>query len=301
MNDIGSILQRYNIPIQRSPHKNVRKGWIGIDCPKCSPHSHKFRMGLQIGTLRAHCWMCGSFFLPDVLSLILRKPKGEIYDIIGTLPKSGGHRRDAEIPLGIYKPPPNVADFAPSHERYLKNRGFDPGKLAQEWGLRGIGISGRLSWRIFIPIFDRFGRAVSWTTRSIATDPNVVRYWSATPDEEAHPHKSLLYGAHKARHTIIVVEGPVDVWSIGPGAVGTLGVGFSTVQKSLIGEYPRRVICFDAEPLAQRRAEQLCEDLCLLPGLTENVMLETGKDANSCDPAEIAELREKYLPEYVLG
>lgn len=299
MTSIVDILSRHGIAYKLPPHRNVRRGWVGIDCPKCSPHHGKFRLGFEIGSLRAHCWVCGSFYTPDILALLLRKSKDEIHELIGDLPRSKHSEYFEAVPTGIYKPPSNVGAFEFAHEHYLRSRGFVPEEVAREWGVGGIGIASRLQWRLFIPIFDRFGRKVSWTTRSLAKDAT-VRYWSASPEEESVPHKSLLYGAHKARHTVVVLEGPVDVWTIGPGAVATLGVGFSTEQKSLIGQYPRRVVCFDAEPDAQRRAGELCEDLCLLPGVTENVVLESGKDPNSCDKSEIQELRQRYFPEYFL-
>src|SRR5690606_40342887 len=100
-----------------------------------------------------------------------------------------------------------------------------------------------------------------------------------------------------SRHTIVIVEGPIDAWTIGPGAVATFGLSFSAEQKAAMSEFPRRVVCFDSEHLAQKQAKRLCEDLCLLPGVTENVVLESGKDPRSCDPDEVLELRKRYFPE----
>jgi hypothetical protein len=62
-----------------------------------------------------------------------------------------------------------------------------------------------------------------------------------------------------------------------------------------IGQIPFRVLCFDSEPDAQRRAHELARQLQAFPGETIVVKLETGKDPNSADPTEIKQLRERYL------
>ena len=88
--------------------------------------------------------------------------------------------------------------------------------------LQGIGLHPRLPWRLFIPIHSH-GRPISWTTRSIGTKDK-KKYITASPAEEAAPHKQTLYGLDYCRHTVIVVEGPLDAWNIGPGAAATYGL-----------------------------------------------------------------------------
>lgn len=295
MPNIVDILSNAGVPHTTS-HKNVRSGWCAVDCLKCSPNTRKFRCGFELSTNRCHCWLCGSLYAPDILAQLLRISIREAHDLLGKpvrqkLPDDHQRIGTLRIPLG-------VVGLLPAHQSYLASRGFDPDEIVRLWGVRGIGHSAGLRWRIWIPIADKFGRVVSWTSRSISKD-NPVRYWSATAEEEEVPHKSILYGAQCARHTIVICEGPLDVWSIGPGAVATLGVSYTPAQRKLMAEYPVRVVCFDSEPEAQRRAGALCRDLSAMPGTTENVVLETGKDANEAEKAEIQELRERYFPELV--
>jgi DNA primase len=225
---------------------------------------------------------------------LLRITTREAFDLLG----APDRRRAAEtnLRIGTLKIPQGVGPLLPAHRAYLKKRGLNPDLLASVWGFRGIGIAPRLQWRIWIPICDLYGKVVSWTTRSIGDDPP-TRYISATADEEELPHRSILFGAHLARHVIIVCEGALDAVTIGPGAVATCGVGFSKAQKAAMAEYPVRVVCFDAEDDAQKRARALCNDLSAFPGSTENVYFDSAKDANSADRAEVDELRKKYLPE----
>ena len=294
MNNLLQILQQAGVPYRLPPDKYVRAGWVGIPCPKCAPDSGKFRLGIELDSGRSHCWVCGSFYTPEILALVLRKSQREVHELIGKLPR---HRvAEPTERHGVLTPPAGIGDLSAGHRAYLIGRGLDPDEISRVWGVRGIGHAPRLKWRLYIPIHNRTGRVVSWTTRSIAPETE-RRYWAADESEEEVYHKSLLYGAHLARHVIIIVEGPIDAWAIGPGAVATCGVGFTAQQKALMADYPVRVVLFDAEPDAQRRAEALCEDLCLIPGRTENLLLETGNDPADADRAEVAEIRRRYFPE----
>jgi DNA primase len=97
------------------------------------------------------------------------------------------------------------------------------------------------------------------------------------------------------RHAVIVCEGPIDAWTIGPGAVATCGLGYTRSQLMELSQFPVRVVCFDREPAAQKRARRLARQLQVFPGETHVVELETGKDANECQRNEIMELRKQFL------
>jgi DNA primase len=129
------------------------------------------------------------------------------------------------------------------------------------------------------------------------SDKADLRYVSAKPAEEAMPIKSTLYGWDYVRHAAIVVEGPTDAWRIGPGAVATLGTSYSKAQVLLLTNLPVRVVCFDRDNEAQRRAKRLCCELAVFPGRTVNVCLESHLAAS--DPGglreEVNELRQRFL------
>lgn len=212
---------------------------------------------------------------------ILRSP------FTGELFRGTGHTGKLALPA--------AEALLPAHRSYLTKRGFDPDEIAEIWGVKGIGpLHPRLAWRLLLPISDRAGKVVSWTTRSIKKDAK-LRYISASPEEESVPHKSILYGAHLARDAVVIVEGPISAWGIGLGGVATCGLGYSQEQLIAMSGYAVRAVCFDAEPAAQRRAEELCRELAAFPGRTENVVLETGKDPAECDPEEVEEIRVAFL------
>lgn len=187
--------------------------------------------------------------------------------------------------------PNELGPLLPAHIQYLKQRGFNPEKLIRLWGIQGIGLSKQLSWRIFIPIILN-GETISWTTRSISD--NGLRYITASPLEESENHRELIYGEDHVRHSVVVVEGPIDVWRIGPGAVATMGTGYSRAQLLRISKYPLRCICFDSENTAQRRARQLANDLSSFSGVTTIAELSAA-DPGSADKKEIQELRRRFL------
>jgi DNA primase len=176
--------------------------------------------------------------------------------------------------------------------RYLSKRGFDYKEIQWLWQIKGIGIAERkLMWRLFIPVLHN-NEVVSWTTRSIR-DNTKYKYISAGPEQELLPHKNILYGSDYARHTVIIVEGPLDVWRIGPGAVATFGTAFTKQQVLALLKYPRRVVCYDNEKEAQDQALKLCDALGVFGGETLNVTLES-KDPDEAKPKEIKRLR-KFL------
>src|SRR5260370_26008807 len=123
----------------------------------------------------------------------------------------------------------------------------------------GIGLAVHLAWRLYIHITYR-DKTVSWTTRSLS-DKHERRYISSSSSTEALPSKSLLYGEDYCKHSIVVVEGPLDVWTIGEGAVATLGTNYTRKQLEKIAKYPYRTIAYDDEPAAQEQAKRMCREL----------------------------------------
>jgi hypothetical protein len=192
---------------------------------------------------------------------------------------------------GKLEVPTGILDYLPKvHRQYLIKRGFNPNEIGTLWGVTGIGIHPDLAWRLFIPIYYK-GDIVSWTTRLITDTTNEIRYRSAKETQERIPHKQLLYGEDYVRTSVIVHEGPTDVWKTGPGAVCTFGTGYKQTQITRLIKYPKRVICFDNEPTAQQRAKKLMNDLSCFPGETCNVLLDA-KDAGSATEHEIKQLRK---------
>lgn len=286
------ILSQLNIPYKTEGHHHCRPGWVNIDCPFCGKDSHKWHMGYSLEGNYLTCWRCGFHTLIETLIEITGESPTKCKRILKDI-ETIKIKTKKEKPKGKLILPTSNGRLQPIHKQYLKSRGFNPNKLKKIWGICGIGIAAKLSWRIFIPIFYH-GKMVSWTTRSISHSNKITRYISAGIKEESMPHKSLLYGEDYTTNIIIITEGPFDVWRIGPGAVATLGTGYSNDQILRMTSYPKRVICFDNEREAQKRAKKLCDDLSVFPGKTYNIQLNA-KDAASASDKEIKQLRESFL------
>lgn len=287
--NFDEILTNLNIPRAPEGHHHARPGWIQIDCPFCGKDSHKYHTGYSIEGRYLNCWQCGYHSIIDVVMAHTGLPYWKVKKLVKDLAPV---RIPKEKIKGRLQIPKGVAGLMPAHCHYLRYRKFaDINKLLRLWKIGGIGIASVLSWRIFIPIHSN-GQVVSWTTRAISD--NVLRYKSAGLKQEAIHHKELLYGEDFVRHGIIIVEGPLDVWRIGPGAVSTFGLGYTQAQLLRMSKYPVRAVCFDNEPEAQKRANSLCNELAVLPGDTCNVTLE-GKDPGSASKKEINQLRRAFL------
>lgn len=287
LNDLGIQFRRAGEHHHVSGH-----GWLGTDCPLCSPGTGKFKLGIREDTGHCSCWTCGSIDLLTALKTITGRQTGELVKVLSGLDR---FKVKAEAkPKGKLTFPEGLrpdSGLLASHVNYLRARGFDALHLHDFWGVRSIGLAAKLSWRLFIPV-DLEGRIVSWTTRSVSSSG--VRYVSAPAECEAVPVKHLLYGEDHVRHGVVVCEGPADVWRIGPGAVATMGVSWTREQLLRLSRYPVRAVVFDSEPLAQGRAAQLCQALEPFPGRTVRVELDAA-DPGSASTKEVRKLRREFL------
>lgn len=294
---ILEILDELRIPVAPEGHHHVSTSWEGIDCPFCSPGSNSFRMGIPKDTNGStSCWLCGPHRLWDSLVEASGRPMSEVAALCRTI--QGFRPGNASLkPRKALVIPEGASRLASPHKKYLRKRHLDPDVLQSLWGVQGFRVHSRFPWALFIPI--RLGEEiVSWTTRSIADHGQ--RFITAKPTEERISSREVLYGAELARNAIVVVEGPTDAWSGGPGFVATLGVGYSPAQVRLISEFSVRVICFDVEREAQKRARKLVRLLKPFDGETYNVILEYGKDVNDAlrsrhGRKEVSAIRSRFL------
>jgi len=285
--NIGEAIATTGLPTVGEGHRHGRPGWVQIDCPWCGRGSGKFHLGFSLSTGAASCYQCG----PHNPAAAIAHATGMSYAAARGLIDGVAYVGPAVRPVGRLRLPVGVRPLAdaPAHCNYLRRRGFDPAVIADTWGVGAITAAGRLAWRLFIPIHHG-GRVVSWTTRHIGTAPR-NRYISAAAADEDIPHKSILYGADHAAHAVIVHEGPLDAWATGPGAVATMGLGYTADQVAVLSRYLVRAICFDATDAAQRRADALADALAPFSGTTYVVRLETGEDAADAEEEELVAVR----------
>lgn len=291
--NVPELLREFGVSTrEHGESQHVSSGWIGCECVYCGKGTGKYGMGYKLGSRYFTCWKCGYHRLFDTLSLITGLTYKELRSKLTGLddPTPRQIRR-----TGFLKPPGPLQPLSGVHRRYLASRGLDAANAVLRYGIQGLALAGKFSWRLYIPIV-LDGRVVSWTTRAISDDC-AVRYVSASPDREEISHKTLLFGEDFCRDVILVCEGPMDAMRVGPGAVATFGVNVSPEQVERIARYPTRVILFDSEVKAQRAAKRLVRNLSGFPGTTVRVFMESGSDPGSASEEEIKDLRNKFLEE----
>ena len=286
------LLHTHNVPVAPEGHRHTRHGWLQFDCPFCGRGSDKFHMGYSLQDGYTTCWRCGSHYVVNVVMELL----GVSYSVAKKLMAGVTNTRVEErTHSGKLVLPKGIGNLKKPHGRYLRERGFFPGELKDTWKIQGIGSMSRggyLAWRIFIPIHYQ-GEMVSWTTRTIQTGKGITRYISASEEQELMPHRHLLYGEDLVGSVLYITEGPTDVWRIGPGGVATLGISYTPQQVERMARHKIRVIVFDSERQAQRRANGLLAALKCFPGETYNVELDA-EDAGSATVMEMQQLREHF-------
>ena len=265
---------------------HATNGWIQVDCPFCYPNSKpgKFHLGINRQARSANCWKCGKHSIVQVLCLVLKKDRRFVWNLLG---RNGAWSTCADTEKKEFKLPGTIEYNSPIVLNYLAKRW---GKTrAQEIASRfGLGFL-KKQWRIYIPVFEHSGNLVSWTCRAVGNlEP---RFISASRESEIIPHKSTLYGEWLIGHsdTVVVCEGPTDVWNLQPllPAVATFGIGYTQDQLQALSKYSRVVVCLDADTPGREAARRLACDLATLDSGARvfNVVLDSG-DAGEMTESE---------------
>jgi len=192
--------------------------------------------------------------------------------------------------------PPGMGDLGKQHRQYLRHRRFDPDKLKEEWDLTATAhLSGPgWNWRVCFPICSQDGLQVAYAGRSIS-DKTKPKYKLPKDNQILTHPRSLLYGIHKAGgDSVVVVEGPTDVWRMGPGAVALLGVKWTVEQMNLLRAFPRRFIMLDPDQAGQRRAEEIAEWLGMFSGETE-LISDLPSDPGELDQGEANQIMKELI------
>ena len=125
--------------------------------------------------------------------------------------------------------------------------------LERKYGIGCFKPESIYRFRLFIPVYFN-GQLVTFTTRSY-NDKVTPKYLHCPKRTSSLFAKETLYNLDNAKDgTAIVVEGPIDAWRIGDGAVATFGVIYTQKQIKLLRERFKRVfIMYDAD--AQEQAD----------------------------------------------
>jgi hypothetical protein len=285
-----NFCEDYSINWFPSGTKNVGSGWIGIQCPFCDdPSSHG---GFNIEKGYYSCHRCKGHWMPKVIAALTKSSLSKSKKII----KKYSSKDDYTEKKIEYKYaskvifPPDTGPLTDRAKQYLMSRNFDPDYLASEWGLLSTGNIGEYKFRILAPVYLK-GQLISYQCRDI-TGKNIP-YKGCPIDESVYFLKHTLYGIDKAipHKKCIVVEGIVDSWRLGPGAVSTFSMNFMIPQVLMLARnFDEIFIMFDAEDRAQEQADKLYHQLTIgYDKKTEILNLKTG------DPGSLSNEEAKNI------
>ena len=293
--DTLRLLKDYNIA-HTTEHHHCTTGWVQVNCPFCTDSD--FHLGIPLHDPKiVNCWRCGKHSLFETIKELLHCTGGEAYRILekyetGISPYELVKKRKQASTLVL---PPGTGPLNDNHKRYLIKRGFDLEQLVQEWDILGTGPLGPYKHRIIIPIHHE-GRLVSYTGRDI-TERSDTRYKTCESGKEVRSHKHCLYGLDKVQgnNWVLVVEGPTDVWRIGPGTVATFGITWVKEQVLLLSRFKMASILYDPEPYAQEQALKLAVELNWLGVDTEIIQQHGASDPGDMTNEDVKDLKRRLV------
>jgi hypothetical protein len=280
--DIKTLLHHLSIHFTTDGSKHNMPGWVNVHCPFCTGPKD-YHLGFHEQQEYANCWRCGWHPLDASIAALTNVNIFEAKRIIKQ------HRTGRPIRLeDVNRPPiqrPNKVkvpggDLEKVHLNYLKKRGFDAESiewLVNTFDIKGTGPIGPDSHRIIAPIyFDK--NLVSYQGRDY-TEQSLLKYKACPKVNEIREHQHCLYGMDLASNYsfVVVVEGVVDVWKLGPGAVGTFGSEFTWPQVKLLSQrWPRQIILYDKDAI--KKATELANILSGLGGIAMLANLDIIED-----------------------
>ena len=296
--------------------KNVRPGWVHVQCPLCGDHSNHGGFNPEDGSYA--CWRCKGSHPVVIIQRLLQlnhDSAAQLYDKY----KGSESIKKHELPTKSWGNPavtlvePPGIELSRRHRNYLSGRGFDPDELIRMYDLTGTGpfdcwkgVDFKL--RVIIPIRDFNGAIVNFQGRDI-TEKQDLRYKGPPIDMVPIHHKHLLYGGHLAlsSSTVVVVEGVMDMWKMGPGYVATFGTSLHIHQIIALSHWKNIIFLFDPEPEAQKRAAEYARDLgslgCHVDVLSADFGTNAKGDARDCGdltPQEVDELKAYINVNFIL-
>ena len=314
--DVVSLLE--SIPVSLSfSGKNVSVGWVNMNCCYC--YDAGAHLGVNLDSKMFSCWICresGSIFkLVKQLTGFDNKTVGRLirehtkdgfsYNFEGNNSKS--KKLEIELPSRCSEKPLKI------HKEYLKKRGFRRKEIEMYFGIKYSGqISSYLksdgkrsdfSYRIILPIFMN-KKLVNFTARDV-TGLAREKYKNCPNDDALFHTKDCIYGYDLAgkgtsKNVAVLVEGPTDVWSIGPGAFGIFGLKYTENQIKAIykKELKKAYIFFDKEKKAQQIAEKFAKEI---GSFIPEVFIIEPEDGDSDDPGSMSKQQVKELKAIIGG
>jgi len=284
--DLFSLCSDFGIEYKQSGNHHARQGWIQLCCPFCSDNS--FHLGYNIEKGYFNCYRCGSLKIKKVLEELTKQPLHKLISKYSN-PSKKEDKLSQDIRNSDFRCslPPLTKDIGKPHILYLLSRKIDL-KAVSVWNLMGIGNIGPYRNRIVAPIYsledDEGLELECWLTRDI-TNRSPYRYLNC-PDKLAKtPLKQTIYGQwlYPTNHDIIIVEGIVDAWRLGAGAIALYGTAYTHQQINLLKKYRNKYIMLDMDEAGKKASEKLANDLSAYDGDVEII---------SYDKKDVAELSQ---------
>ena len=271
--DVVGLLKSMGIELSFAG-KNVTKGWVNTQCPFCADDST--HLGINLKSKNVSCWICReSGTLWKYLKKKTNKDNKEIYRLlkpyIGTQVyqhyEESRYNKKSEVilPTHCYEKALKI------HELYLEERGFNHKFLEKIYDIKYTGQISKyrtterlidFRYRIIIPIYID-GVLVNFTARDV-TDKAEEKYKNCPTDDALMTTKDCIYGYDTiVGDSAVLVEGPTDVWNLGPGTGGLFGLKYTENQIKLLykRKLKRVVLFFDNEEKAQTIAKKLAFEL----------------------------------------
>ena len=270
MVDFEAICKQLDIPFWKDGKNNV-EGCLTIHCPCCPPNDpDPSRHGnLDPATGKYSCWRCKGSHPAVVLARAGRVSVQAASDLIRkyTTGVVAVPRQKEAVKMADSITLPGSQTPQEIHTKYLEGRGFDVAELEFYHNIRYTGMMERwngVDWgfRVIIPVFDRKHNLVSFQGRALfkQQDP---RYLFPPKERQIQDCKTLLYGAElcSLNKSLVVVEGVMDAWKLGAGAVCTFGSSVTNAQVYEMSRWRRVFLAFDNEPTAQQHARDIAKQL----------------------------------------
>lgn len=287
--DIRSYLEEKGIEYHTSG-KNVTTGWIELNCPFCSDPSYHLGIS-ELGLF--NCWRCGA--KGTIIKLIMEYESITYSKAIKELSKY--YLSDLkELKQDIQKrydhnilPKEATKDFPSLHLDYLVRERKFPTSVIQEYDLYACYMIGEYKYRIICPVIED-GKIVNFT--AMAVSGQNPKYKHCPNHQAIIPMKECLYNIDTVDKTAVIMEGVTDVWRFGIYGVAVMGIEFSQEQINLLvkRKIQNAFIIFDAEELAQRKAEKMANQLSSFIDHVEVINIGVG-DPGMLSFDEISHLR----------
>lgn len=309
MVDYESICKQLDIPYWTSGKNNV-EGCLTIHCPCCpdndpDPSRHG---NLNPADGSYSCWRCKGSHPSVVIARAAHISVQAASDLIRKYTTGVASVKREEVKMANSITLPGSYTPLDIHRNYLEGRGFDVGELKFYHGIKFTGMMEKwegMNWqfRVIIPVFDRRNNLVSFQGRDVTGKQD--RYLFPPKEKQVRDCKTLLYGAELCgkKDALLVVEGVMDAWKLGAGAVCTFGSSVTQEQVLEMSHWRRVFLAFDNEPAALQHARDVAKQLSSLGTEAFIVNTDFGLDSegNVRDVGDLSVSEAREFMKDVLG